>query len=154
LIGFALGGLIAGEGTFVISPQKRPLADGSTKLRFRFEVGMADRDRPLLEALRSFLGVGSIRTEPPRGTWQPVARYAINSHRAHRAATIPFAETFLLPSAKRSQFEAWRDALDRYEEEHPNKFGKGPSPCSEPGCDRPVRGRGLCRRHYYRVTGY
>ncbi len=34
------------------------------------------------------------------------------------------------------------------------RLGKGPSGCSEFGCDRPVRGRRLCRSHYYRATGY
>ena len=34
------------------------------------------------------------------------------------------------------------------------EWGKGLSTCSVEGCDRPVRGRGLCRRHYYRATGY
>ena len=78
----------------------------------------------------------------------------VNSRRAHFAATIPFMEQYLLPSAKRVQYERWRDALVEHERAHPSKFGKGPSPCSEPGCDKPVRGRGLCRSHYYRATGY
>ena len=80
--------------------------------------------------------------------------FTVNSVTAHRSATIPFADQFLLPSAKRAQFEQWRSALDNHDQAHPNPYGKGRSSCSEPGCDRPVRGRGLCRAHYYRATGY
>jgi hypothetical protein len=35
----------------------------------------------------------------------PTVSFTINSIAAHRAATIPFAEQFLLPCAKRDQFE-------------------------------------------------
>ncbi len=116
---------------------------------------MAIRDRPSLEALQAFLGYGCINDAPPRRRgWQPTATYTVASNRAHHVATIPFGQRFLLPSAKRAQFERWRDALYTYERDRPTRYGKGPSPCSEPGCERPVRGRGLCRSHYYRVTGY
>jgi hypothetical protein len=116
---------------------------------------MASRDRPLLEALRDHLGYGSLHDRPSqRSNWQPTSTFTISSLTAHHAATIPFAERFLLLSAKRRQFEGWRDAMLAYEEVHPNPFGRGRSICSEPGCGKFVRGRGLCRSHYYRVTGY
>lgn len=153
--GFTLAGFVAGEGSFCISRKLPPYADGSPRLCFRFAVTVATRDRPMLETLRGFLGVGSIFDRAPRrASWQPTSTLCVNSVRAHHAATIPFAEQFLLPSAKRRQFEAWRDALAAYEVEHPVKWGKGPSPCGEPSCNQPVRGRGLCRSHYYRATGY
>ena len=57
-------------------------------------------------------------------------------------------------SAKRDQFDRWREEFDTYERAHPTQWGRGPSTCSEPGCHKPVRGRGLCRSHYYRATGY
>jgi len=153
-IGACLGGLIAGEGSFVITRQ-RPYADGSERLRFRFLISMAIRDRHCLEALRAVLGYGSIRDTPPaRSHWQPISTLSVNSHFAHRVATIPFAEAFLLPTAKREQFERWRDALELFERAHPNPFGRGPSVCSIDDCDGRVRGRGLCRRHYYRATGH
>jgi hypothetical protein len=106
-------------------------------------------------ALRDFFGAGGVYdSAPARSHWQPTTTLRVQSHVAHRAVVIPFSERFLPPSAKRGQFERWRDALDEYEAKHPNRWGKGPSTCSVPGCDRPVRGRGLCRPHYYRATGY
>jgi len=89
-----------------------------------------------------------------RRHWQPTSVLRIHSIWAHRSATIPFAEAYLLPCAKRRQFQEWRDRLFAYDLAHPNRYGKGPSPCSVPGCEKPVRGRMLCRSHYYRATGY
>jgi hypothetical protein len=154
-VGFTLGGIVAGEGTFCTANAMPPYADGSARTRFIFEVRMADRDLSVLRALRQFLGTGSINVQPaPRANWLPIASFSVHSHRAHRSRTIPFAERFLFPGAKRRQFEQWRDALYEYEALHPNRLGLGPSPCRIDGCDKPVRGRGLCRSHYYRETGY
>lgn len=154
-IGFSMAGLVAAEGTFVVSRTRRTRQDGSSVLRFVFAVSMATRDRVLLERLRSFLGAGSLSDRPPRDSrWLPISTFTINGRRTHHAVTVPFAERFLLPCAKRVQFERWRDALRTYESAHPSRWGRGPSACRTPGCDRPVRGRGLCRAHYYRETGW
>ncbi len=154
-IGFTLGGFVAGEGSFIATPKQPPFKDGSTRLRFVFAITVASRDRLLLEALRSFLGFGSIRDlAPAREGYQPESELRITSLRAHHAATIPSADAFLLRSAKRNQFEEWRARLLTQEQEHPNRYGKGPSTCTVPGCNKPVRGRMLCRSHYYRATGY
>jgi hypothetical protein len=117
-----------------------------------FVVKMATRDRPLLVALQAFLGTGNLVDDRPRGHWSPTSTFSITSFKRHHAATIPFAEAFLLPSQKREQFLAWRDEMADYERTHGVKLGR--SICSVEGCPDPVRGRGLCRRHYYRATGY
>ena len=153
--GFAFAGLVAGEGSFIVTRKLPAFANGDFRLRFVFQVTMAARDRPLLGALQAYLGYGSLYDRPSRNSrWLPTVSFTINSIAAHRAATIPFAERFLLPCAKRDQFDQWRQALEAFDSEHPNRFGKGRSACSEPNCDGPVRGRGLCRSHYYRATGY
>jgi hypothetical protein len=113
---------------------------------------MADRDRLLLQSLRDRLGFGSICDRPARGTWLPSSTFTVSSRKAHLTATIPFMERHLLPCAKRRQFDAWRDELLSYEAEHPRRIGR--STCSVDGCTDLVRGRGLCRKHYYRATGY
>ncbi len=153
-----LGGLVAGEGCFCVTRKPiRFVADGSERKCFLFQVTMAARDRPLLERLQAFLGVGSLRdVAPRRANWQPISTYAVNSIKAHRMAVIPFAERFLLESAKRRQFEEWRDTMDRYWQALPprDRKGDGRNVCSVEGCDGLVRGRGLCRSHYYRETGW
>jgi hypothetical protein len=156
--GYLLGGLVAGEGSFHLKHRARGFAiDGSERLRFIFSIKVASRDRPLLELLRLFIGVGRMRDMAPRrANWQPLTELAVSSCAEHHAATIPFADTYLLPSAKRDQFEAWRRTMNDYETARLTKtrWGQGRSPCSAEGCDRPVRGRGLCRAHYYRATGW
>jgi hypothetical protein len=116
---------------------------------------MASRDSDLLDQLRTALGFGSIHERPPaRPGWQPTSVYSVTSRKVHFASTIPFMERYLLPSAKREQFERWRDELRRYDALHPNPAVRGRSTCSVEGCGGLVRGRGLCRSHYYRATGY
>jgi hypothetical protein len=129
-------------------------SDGSPRLRFIFDLEVADRDRPLLVDLRELLGCGAIRDRQRDPRWQPSSAYRISSAAQHRAATIPFAERFLPPSAKRDQFLRWRDALLAYERDRPTQWGRGRSTCRVHGCDLPVRGQGLCRSHYHRATGH
>lgn len=154
-LGFAFGGLVAAEGTFTTSRMLPDRIDGTARSRFIFALTMAQRDRPLVVALREFLGAGSLTDRPRRDErWQPTTTLTISGRRTHHAMTIPFAEAYLLPCAKRTQYERWRDRLAAYESAHPSRIGQGPSTCRAPGCDRPVRGRGLCRAHYYRETGW
>jgi hypothetical protein len=96
-----------------------------------------------------------VTDRPPRAAgWQPVSTCRVSSSRAHRSSVIPFMEQHLLAGQKRHQFDLWVAAMDAYELAHPSRWGKGPSPCRIDGCERPVRGRGLCRSHYYLETGY
>jgi hypothetical protein len=153
-VGHILGGVVAAEGSFW-SSRLPPRADGSERKRFAFSVTLASRDRALLEALQNFLSAGSIRDAPAgKAHWQPTSTFAIVGHRDHHRATIPFALTFLAPSAKREQFDRWLNDLVAYEAAHPSRWGQGRSQCSVPGCEGLVRGRGLCRSHYYQATGY
>lgn len=153
--GFMLGGLVAGEGCFTTTRRLPPFADGHPRLRYKFSVEMASRDRQLLERLRDFLGRGSIHDTPARRqSWRPTSTFLIASSVGHHEATIPFAETYLLDSGKRRQFEEWKASFRRYENENLRRSRRGRSPCSMVGCDKPVRGQGLCRQHYYRATGY
>jgi len=149
-----LGGFIAGEGCFMSCVQGTFFADGSPRQKFVFAVEVADRDRLMLVRLHAALGSGSIALKPSRQGHLPTAAFSIRSHKAHGEKTIPFMDRYLLPSAKRGQYELWKRRLAAYEAAHPTRWGRGPSACSVEGCDRPVRGRGLCRRHYYRATGY
>jgi hypothetical protein len=120
-----------------------------------FQVAVASRDRTLLEVLAMFLGAGGITDRgAARAGWQPMSTFAVSARVRHRLATIPFAEAFLPMSAKREQFLGWRSSPDDYERLHPSTWGQGRSTCSVEGCLEPVRGQSVCRKHYYRLTGY
>jgi hypothetical protein len=153
--GHFLGGLVAGEGSYIETTTGASFVGGEPRKRFIFSLTLASWDRRVVHALRSFLGVGGVYdTTAPHAHWQPTTTLRVQSHMANRRVVIPFSDRFLPPSHKRVQFERWRAAFDDYEQRHPNRWGQGPSTCSEPGCGGPVRGRGLCRSHYYHVTGY
>jgi len=132
----------------------KPLRDGTATVRFVFEMTMTSADRPILVALRDRLGHGSIQDRPPRRAgWAATSSLQVTSRRAHLASTVPFMKQRLPPfTAKRRQFDLWLDALMSYESLRPRRTR--PSICRVAGCERTVRGRGLCRRHYYRATGY
>lgn len=152
---WSLAGFVAGEGYFAVTRKLPPFRNGDPRLRFLFGVHVASRDRHLLELLAERLGFGSIQDRPPaHAHWQPSSALTINSLHAHRTSVIPYMDRYLLAGAKRTQFELWRQAMDSYESMHPTRWGQGPSACRVDGCDQPVRGRGLCRSHYYRETGY
>jgi hypothetical protein len=155
LVGGFFGGLIAGEGSFLVT-SVGSRADGTERLRFRLSVRMASWDRPLLEALRRFLGVGSIHDAPPaRIGWQPSATYTVGSRRAVEHRVLPFADRYLLrPSQKFQDYTTWRSWFLAYQAQHPSRWAAGRSTCRIAGCSEPIRGQGLCRRHYYRATGH
>jgi hypothetical protein len=120
-----------------------------------FGVQVAADDVGLLREIQVTLGAGSIRLEEPRKAhWKRTAIYSVKSIKAHVTSTLPFMDRYLLPCAKRMQYFAWRENLDAYVKRHRVRWGMGRSTCSEVGCDQPVRGRGLCRSHYYRETGW
>ena len=153
--GWSLAGFVAGEGYFTVTRQLPPHRNGDPRLRFVFGIQVAERDRPLLEQLRAAIGCGSVTDrQPRREAWQPTSALTVSSRLSHRTKVIPFMDRHLLPGHKRHQFELWVAAMDAYELIHPSRWGRGPSACKVDGCDRPVRGRGLCRSHYHLETGY
>jgi LAGLIDADG endonuclease len=155
-IGFTLGGFVAGEGWFTAKSRgARFVTTGAERRRFVFGVTVASRDRPVLEALQQFLGCGNIRDQPSKNErWLPESTLEVVAIKDHLTATIPFAEEFLLPCQKRTQFEVWRDQFLTYERDRPQPYPKPRSVCRIAGCTGLVRGRMLCRRHYYLETGY
>jgi len=154
--GHLLGGLVAGEGCFRRTERRERFTDGTPRVRFVFELSLAAVDRPLIEALHQLLGcAGSVRERAPRRPgWQPETCLTIASERSHLDHTIPFAERFLDDCHKRTQFEAWRDELLSYRHRRDVLRPPGRAHCRIVGCEDLVRGRGLCRRHYYEATGW
>lgn len=152
---WSLAGFVAGEGYFSVTRKKPPHRNGDPRLRFVFGVQVARRDLQLLEQLMDTLGCGSIaHRAPARPGRQPTSTLSVSSFLSHRSRVIPFMQRHLPPSHKRHQFELWVQAMDAYELAHPSRWGKGPSTCRVAGCEKPVRGRGLCRSHYHRETGH
>jgi hypothetical protein len=130
---------VAGEGTFT-----------GTNRKYTFAVALGEVDAASCELLHSFFGVGHVYHYPrrkPHYDDEVVFQVRKTAHLVR--VIIPFMDEHLPPSFKREQFAAWRaDVIDHWE------YGiKRRRQCSMDGCERPQRGRGLCRTHYYRVYG-
>ena len=140
-----LGGFVAGEGWF---------SERIPGRRLVFGISVADRDLAILDALRAALGAGSLTRErkPRDPKWQPQATVRVSGRRQNVERVVPFMECWLpRHSRKYQQFAVWRDALLADVAARPFRVA---GTCSVDGCEAPIRGRGLCRRHYYRATGY
>ena len=79
----------------------------------------------------------SVRSRPHRprnhGTRQPGRSSRSRRRRSHFAATIPFMEQYLLPSAKRDQYERWRDRPRRARPRAPDPVRQGTEPVLRTG---------------------
>jgi hypothetical protein len=155
-LGFALGGFVAGEGCFSVRTVRASSSTAPARKRFSFTVTVAARDSGLITELHHHLGgAGAVyRSNPRRSHWQPTVSLQITSMVDHLAATIPFAEQFLLPVGRKyDQYRSWRDDLQSYRRHLAERLAARPTRCRTPGCGRPIRARGLCRGCYWRATG-
>ena len=59
-VGYTLAGLVAGDGSFITTRKLPAFANGDRRLRFVFTMTMAQRDRALLEALRTTRAFGAM----------------------------------------------------------------------------------------------
>jgi hypothetical protein len=124
--------------------------------RFTFTLTVADRDSRLVTHLQDLLGGagGVYRSAARNPGWQPTISLQITSIADHVAATIPFAEQYLLPIGhKYRQYRSWHDRLQAYRHQQAQRLASRATACSTPGCGRAIRARGLCRGCYWRATG-
>jgi hypothetical protein len=99
-LGFMLGGLVAGEGYFGTITTPKRFQDGTPRLRFTFEVTMASRDRPLLEALHVFLSAGRITdVQPKNPKWLLCSTTGSSGSSVYGYAANPIVKRFNGPKA-------------------------------------------------------
>jgi hypothetical protein len=132
---FHAGGIRGWRRLIFTTSAGKDRVDGSRRVRFVFQTTVATRDRPLLEALRVALGnLGSVTDLTLRNPrWQPLSSHRVTSRTAIRRCVLPFFDEFLLPSAKRDQFDAWRARFEQYERDHPSRWDEARPPVQNPG---------------------
>ncbi|HEX5265252.1 MAG TPA: LAGLIDADG family homing endonuclease [Acidimicrobiales bacterium] len=136
-----VGGLIAGEGTFVCTG-RRP------SFTFSIRLGAADGD--LLREVKEFFGCGTLHWYPRRKAhYDDEMVFQVRRLADLVGVVVPYMDEHLPPSYKRLQYEAWRDKLVLYCDQRP----RGPRRCAVPGCTEPARALDRCRHHYYLLTG-
>jgi hypothetical protein len=128
----------------------RACGSGSAPHRFAFAVSLGATDESMCDALRTFLGVGRVRTYPRcKKHYDDEVVFVVRRVRDLIEVVAPFLDEHLRPSFKRRQYDVWRTALVLHWETTARRV-RG---CSHEGCDEPRRARGLCRRHYYATYG-
>jgi hypothetical protein len=103
--GHFLSGLVAGEGSFVITKNK-----GYKTLKFRLAVEMSIRDKEILYKLKNKIGAGNFCFPTKRKEkWSQHITFSINSYKDIYQRVIPFFETYLLRNThKEKQFNIWK----------------------------------------------
>ncbi len=94
-------GLVEGEGTFMVSFNRRPKLRVGIETRPSFSVSLSERDLDLLKRLRNFFGCGGIRYSRSDRTY----KYEVRSTTDLVRKIIPHFEKYPLAGAKREDFE-------------------------------------------------
>jgi len=96
------------------------------------------------------LGVSSVyRSTRRRPHYDDEVVFVVQSIRLLVEVVVPFMDAHLPASQKRRRYLIWREQLMRYWDEHARRVRS----CSEPGCERFRRAKGLCRSHYFQRHG-
>lgn len=136
MVGSFIGGFVAAEGCFTWNGDRL----------FMFEVALGATDAGMVELMHEFFGVGRVGFGRRRKAHYDDETYLhVRKTQDLVEVIVPFMDEHLPPSYKREQYEAWRAALlDHWEHRASRR-----RPCTVAGCDRPQKGRGVCRHHYF-----
>ncbi|HSN30802.1 MAG TPA: LAGLIDADG family homing endonuclease [Kofleriaceae bacterium] len=99
-------GFVDGEGSFTYSRS-------SAQLALYFAIKLTEIERPLLEAIQDYFGVGkiySVRASAPKGhggATKTAAYYRV-THRDHLMRVVEHFDAYPLRSYKRNVYEVWR----------------------------------------------
>jgi hypothetical protein len=128
---------VAGEGTFT-----------GTNRKHTFAVTLGEVDAGSCELLRTFFGVGHAyhysRRQPH---YDDEVAFQVCKAADLVNVIIPFMDAHLPPSFKREQYTVWRAKVMSYWDYQMKRR----RPCTVDGCERPQKGRGVCRIHYYEL---
>jgi hypothetical protein len=134
-----IAGFVAGEGTFT-----------GTKRRHTFAVSLGEIDAATCELLRAFFRVGHVYHYPRRKPhYDDEVSFQVCKTEDLVNVIIPFMDEHLPPSFKRQQYEPWRAKVMEFWDTGMKRRRQ----CTAEGCDRPQKGRGVCRIHYYALYG-
>ena len=111
--GHWLSGFVDGEGCFMLKIH-RTRGKNKTYEMFsaRFEMLLRSDDRPILELIHSFWGVGGVTDKKRLGTAKPATRYYASSTPELAAVLVPHFLQYPLRAKKRRDFEVWRQGVE------------------------------------------
>lgn len=100
-------GLTDGEGCFYVNIWKSPAYRAGSAVQLHFHLKMQERDRELLELVRTTIGCGAVYFQKEqRSNHCQCYRYTVSAQRDILNTVIPFFKKYPLQSAsKRANFE-------------------------------------------------
>ena len=103
-----LSGFTDGEGSFLAGVSH-------DHINIKFSIKLRDDDRPVLENIRTTLGIGSIYASKPSASCRlranPACEYAVTSLIDLHSVIVPHFDLYQLRAKKASDFAIWREIV-------------------------------------------
>jgi hypothetical protein len=116
-----VSGFVDGEGCFSVSIRPHPSAPHGWFIQPVFQVYQHRDNAAILEALREYLGCGTL---VPKGPNSSVITYSVHSRKDLRGIVFPFFDAHPLASRKREDYEKFREIVLRLDrKEHFSESG-------------------------------
>lgn len=108
-------GFVDGEGCFSITLSKHKTKKTGYDPRLCFEIELRGDDRPILETIKSYFGVGDIfELKYERYGWKPHVKYAVRKHHDVLYVIIPFFKKYRLLGKKGKDFDLFCQAAELF----------------------------------------
>jgi hypothetical protein len=105
-------GFIEGEGCFAITISKHKTKKLGLDARLVFEIELRGDDRPILEKIQKYFGLGNIYSlNYKRYGWFPHVKYSVHSLKALKKVIIPFFKKYKLKGKKAKDFKLFCQAV-------------------------------------------
>lgn len=106
-------GFVEGEGCFAITISKHKTKKLGLDARLVFEIELRGDDRPVLEKIKNYFGVGHIyNLNYKRYGWFPHAKYSVHSLEDLKKTIVPFFKKYRLKGKKAKDFQLFCQAID------------------------------------------
>ena len=109
--GSYIAGFVDGEGSFHVAFQKRPDLKFGWQAIPEFHISQNFTSREVLEEIKSFLGCGYIKPNDAPGKRDKTLVYVVRDRNDLLNRIIPFFLKFPLRTAKRDDFETFREIV-------------------------------------------
>lgn len=109
-------GFVEGEGCFAITISKHKTKKLGFDARLVFEIELRGDDKPILEKIKDYFGVGHIyNLNYERYGWFPHAKYAVHNLQEIKRSIIPFFKKYSLKGKKTKDFKIFCQAIKLFD---------------------------------------
>ncbi|MBI2094626.1 MAG: LAGLIDADG family homing endonuclease [Candidatus Omnitrophica bacterium] len=116
--GSYIAGFVDGEGSFHVAFQKRPDLKFGWQAIPEFHISQNFTSCEVLEEIKNFLGCGYIKPNDAAGKRDKTLVYVVRDRNALLNKIIPFFREFPLRTAKRNDFETFREIVIMMDKSH------------------------------------